>query len=209
MPRRLAYFISIIFHPLLMPFYAVSSLFFFNSYMQMIIPEKLRWILLALLFLTTAFMPFLSAIIMKRKGEISTLEMESREERQRPLFTVLMYYLITIYFVHRIHLPLVFTKVLAGAAIVVAFVWIINYFTKISLHTSAAGGFVGFVFTLPYLLNGYFFYPLVASLLLAGVIGSARLVAGNHTLSQIYSGYGLGFVVMTAVMLFPFYTKSS
>lgn len=204
MPRRLAYFISVIFHPLLMPFYAVSSLFLFNSYMQMIIPEKLRWILLALLFVTTAFMPFLSTIIMKSKGEISTLEMDTREERQRPLFMVLMYYLITIYFVHRIHLPLVFTKVLAGAALIVAFVWIINYFTKISLHTSAAGGFLGFVFALPFVLNGYFFYPLIVSILLAGVIGAARMVAGNHTLSQIYSGYALGFVTMTVAMFFPF-----
>lgn len=205
MPLRLANLISIVFHPILMVLYATITLFYGSSYMMMVLPLKLQYILTGLIFITTVLMPLLSTILMMHKGQVGSIHMQTREERSRPLFTTLLYYVITLYFVHRIHLPLIFTKLLTGATLVMAAVWITNYFMKISLHTVAAGGYIAFVAVLPFYVTGNFANLFIISILVAGLVGSARAVAGNHTKSQLYWGYALGFAGMLLALVSDFY----
>ena len=83
-----------------------------------------------------------------------------------------------------------------GAALAVSVGFFINIFRKISLHAIGAGCFVGLILALmarsDYDLRGL----LVGAVLLAGIIGTARLLLDAHKPEEIWAGYLTGFIGM-------------
>ena len=72
----------------------------------------------------------------------------------------------------------------------------INFFWKISAHTVSMGAALGAFVGLHNVLMVDLLWLIVATILLAGIVGFARLRAGKHTQSQIYWGYMIGFTLM-------------
>jgi hypothetical protein len=63
------------------------------------------------------------------------------------------------------------------------------------------GGLLGALISVSYLLQfdmTAFYIPVI---LLAGIIGAARLALGEHRPSQIYAGFFLGLFVQTGLFL--------
>ena len=89
-----------------------------------------------------------------------------------------------------------------GATVLVLISLLINYLTKISIHMLAMGGLFG---TFAGLAIG-FHYDLRLLLFLlalaAGLTGFARLKLKAHTEAQVYTGFGLGVLVLMGLFLF-------
>ncbi len=60
-----------------------------------------------------------------------------------------------------------------------------------------AGTILGLLLTYPINMRGLFY----AVIILAGVVGYARLTVTNHTLRQVYNGFMLGFVLMLSLFI--------
>jgi membrane-associated phospholipid phosphatase len=89
------------------------------------------------------------------------------------------------------------------AALIVQMVCaLINVWWKISTHTAAIGGVAGalFIFSELFGFNPVWWYCLV--FLIAGVLGTARMILRQHTLGQVVGGFFVGVVCAVLAMLF-------
>jgi membrane-associated phospholipid phosphatase len=73
---------------------------------------------------------------------------------------------------------------------------------KISAHAAAIGGLLGGFLTLAFRLQENPVLILSAIILAAGLVSSARLILGKHTVPQVIAGFFLGLIIM--VMAFSF-----
>jgi membrane-associated phospholipid phosphatase len=75
-------------------------------------------------------------------------------------------------------------------AILITLVW------KISAHMFGVGGLIGGVMSVSYFVertNSYLM--LVVLFLIAGLVGTSRLVLRRHTFAQVVAGFTLGIVI--------------
>ena len=71
---------------------------------------------------------------------------------------------------------------------------IINIWWKVSTHMASMGGLTGTVVAFSFL---FMFNPIpmmCVMLILAGFMGTARMILRQHTLSQVIGGFTIGFI---------------
>ena len=83
---------------------------------------------------------------------------------------------------------------MAGASAALLFTLIITLQWKISAHMVGIGGAVGAFTGLLALHDPFPFIALAAVIIIAGALGTARLLASDHTPGQIHAGAALGFL---------------
>ena len=199
---HLARFISCIFHPLLMPTYGFILLFCTQNYLSTFLPLNIKIILIALLFLFTFIFPALNAIILLKMGSIKSLEMEDPKERLLPYGTTFLYYIALLYLLYKLHFPVIFTMIVLGGACCILLTLLINLKWKISAHMVGVGGISGAMLALFYRLQSDLLLPFIIIILIAGIIGYARLKLNAHRPVQVYTGFLMGFLAQLILILF-------
>lgn len=201
MEEKFARFISYIMHPLLMPTYALLLLYTQNTYYILVLPENLKWALAALIFGNTAVLPTVIIWFMLKRGLITSLQMPDRKERTFPFTITAISYFATYFMLRNMGLPRIFLLFVLGGAVLVVVVSFINLFWKISIHMAGTGGLAGAFAGLMY--TQYINAPLLIILLifLGGLTGFARLKLNTHNQAQVYAGYVVGALTMSAVFL--------
>lgn len=201
MEKKFAKVISIIFHPLLIPTYALLLLVNTNTHLTLALPEKMRYVTVLFVFLTSFVLPLLVMLILLKIGKIKSLEMETRHERILPLLIVSVFFYLTYYLLKQGPYFMLFNIFMLGATLLVIISLFVNYFFKISIHMLALGGMFGTFagFSMTFNLNLSFLLYLI--IFISGLVGYARLKLNAHTPSQVYSGFALGTVFMLGLFL--------
>lgn len=202
MEEKIARLISILFHPLLIPTYAMLILINIPTYHVMVLPPEHRYLSLLFVFLMSFVLPVICMLILLKLGVVKSLEMKTQHERIIPLIIVSAFFYLTYYLLKQGPHYSLFNIFMLGATLLVIISLLVNYLTKISIHMVAMGGlfgtFTGFslVFHLEYemLLYGILF--------IAGITGFARLKLKAHSQAQVYAGFGLGSLVMIGLFIF-------
>lgn len=197
--------ISIIFHPLLLTTYLVTLFGIYFPAMLMIDPDKL-WIIVAFVFVFTFLMPALNLLMLRAFKTIQSLKLESRQERLFP-FTLItfIYGLVVFLFYYKLHFSANFNKLMLIIFFLVFVSLIITFFYKISIHSLAMAGGVGILLPLNKALNEpILLVPTVALIFIMGLVMSARLALGAHTLREVIHGSMVGFVVGFSGMVILF-----
>ena len=142
---------------------------------------------------------------MYRSNIITSMSLPDRKERIPVLIITLFYYLLTYYFLRKIHVTNLdflgaFMSFLTGGIILTALSLMITFFWKISIHaigiSGLAGAFLGFSELLFPIQNGGEITIInILLLILVGVVCSARIHLKAHSFLQIIGGITLGFVV--------------
>ncbi len=201
MTIRLAKIISAIFHPLLVPTYALLMLINLQTHTMLALPVDYRYIIVAFVFLTTFVLPSIIIFILLKFDKIKSLEMSSQQERILPMIIIAGAFYGTYYLLKQTSITGIMALFMVGATMLVLIALMINYITKISLHMTAWGGmfgtFLGLALTFHYNLT----LLLYLIIIVIGIIGTARLRLNAHTPAQVYSGFLLG----TGGMVFLFY----
>lgn len=199
--KKIARIISIVVHPLLMPFLGVVIIFKSGTYISVIDPRLMNSTLLIIFILTVvlplSFMPFYLYTRLVRN-----VEMNSTRERVIPYFMTFVLFYITHIIVKRLPLDYFFSVYLFAASIAVLILVIISYFWKISAHMVGIGGFTGLVISLTLRFNANFMVILIIAIILSGITGYSRLILTSHKPSQVYTGFGLGFFIISFFCLF-------
>jgi len=198
--------ISWVFMPLLMPIYALLLVMFIPSNIDFIqnsqcmyamdFQFKKAFLYMFLIFCVLA--PGVSFLILKRRGIVASLQMEERKERYIPIAVMFVYCLVLFFYinylinVNRLIVPKFLTMLPLSGALVTAVFIIINRWKKISIHAAASGILVGFV--LAYILQQieYQLWVFTISLLVSGLVMSARLYLQKHTFSEVIIGWLIG-----------------
>lgn len=151
--------------------------------------------LLQLLGIFATVMPITLVALMVGLGLIRNLTMPSRESRTVPMLTMFGYYL-GLGILLRIKIPAaeVVSDYLLLLAGITALTVLINLRFKISGHGISIGCFAG-LYTIAGALSGFYGMGLVlvATVLLGGVIGWARLYLDAHRPIEFYSGWAVGY----------------
>jgi hypothetical protein len=193
---------SMIFHPMIMPTVAVIILYFIPSYIAFATPMQARRIIIGLVFVNTCLAPFIVVILMKKLGIVSSTLLHDRIERIYPSLVTLFFYTFTYYLFHRAGVSTVVTWFIAGATVVVSLAFLINLFWKISFHMMSMGSFTAFMIAMSFILELGMPAVIIASVLISGFVGVARLKLEAHNPAQVYAGWITGFIVMMIMMLY-------
>jgi hypothetical protein len=183
-------FISYLLHPLLFSFLG-TFLYLYLSPEHMV--KQQEYIILLIVFVSTYIIPILLLTLLKKVNLITDYHLRTIEERKFPI----LFFIILSFLIGRTLLNIRIVDLLAFSFFGIAFGLSLTYLffalkIKSSLHMLGIGGIIGFVMIMSfeYQLN---FNALLASLILvAGLIGVARLSLKEHTSAEVYIGFLIG-----------------
>ena len=169
------------------------------------IPPKQLGLWFLSIGITAVGFPLFTILLLKPLGFIGSYQMPTDRERTIPLMaTMIFYFWVTHVFntMPGTPVPLVLKVLLLGNFWGIIAVFMINIFTKISMHTAVAGAMVGIIIVLMASSPADMTFPLFAALLIAGVIGTARMILGAHQPGDIWLGYIIGILVQVCAYVY-------
>lgn len=192
--------VSLIFTPFYLPLVGLIALFTF-SYLNLL-PIEYRLLVLALVYFFTILLPTFLIHFYRRIQGWSLLELGQKRRRMVPYVISIVCYLGCLYVLESLHIYHFVSSIVIGALVVQITCAIINIWWKISTHTAAVGGVAGalFVFAEIFGFNPVWWFCVV--FLLAGILGTARIILRQHSLSQVVAGFAIGFVCATLGIVF-------
>lgn len=206
--RILAYFISVVFHPLFIPLYVTWFLMTTHPIQFADFSGRVRLAILGPVIENTLILPLAVVLLCKPLGFISSLQMKTQRDRIVPYVATMIFY----YWIYRVSVyhsgnhesfPPMLCIFLLGNFIAIILAFLANIGLKLSMHSLAMGGVIGVMIQL---LNDPYFnpsVPLLITICLAGLVASSRLVLSAHRSREIYWGFMIGILSqMVAIFLF-------
>ena len=185
-----------------MPCYSLILVFNLPVFISYNLRPQLQLLILILVFITTFVLPVLFTLFLVRKKIVTSLELEKKEERKHPYIATSLFYFFAFTLLRWLGVPPLFSVIILGAALIIITGFFINLKWKISVHTMGIGGVLGLTWSLSEILYIPVTIPFIVLILLAGVIGTARLMRDAHTQLQIYTGLFVGFAIELLVIKF-------
>lgn len=196
MNNRIATFLSVLFHPLIITTYLFALLFMLTPDLVGVSALELPALgsLLLLIFLNTFVAPSAIIYYFYRFGLISSLHVDNLQERRLPyLVSVIIYGFAAYLFGWRLQpigeLAPQISIILAGVTVSLLFVAFVSLFWKISAHATGIGGVIGMLTALLMRFEETtLFTPLLLTIVVGGFVMSARLYLNAHSPAQIAAG---------------------
>ena len=182
-----------------------------NPYSFVIQDEKMRFLLVFNVVMLTVFFPLFSIFMMKMLDFIKSYQMEDKSERIGPLVATGVFYLwLFVNLKDNTTIPVALSFFILGSTIGLFMSLMLNSFTKISLHTVGVGGLLAGMFFIKYLFVYDTFtvntplgmlsisttLVLILAIIIAGLVGTSRLLLRAHDEMDVYGGYLVGIFSM-------------
>ncbi len=191
--NRAANIFSWILSPILVPSYGVILSLWVT--VLAVLPHGVRWNVVLMTALITAFLPALAIFLLYKVKLISDPGLNKRKERYVPYGITCVCYILAAWYLARIHAPSWMWLFMVSGAVAAVICVTVNLWWKISAHMAAFGGLVALMFRI--MDDGINIVPmwLVISIgiLLLGILGSSRLLLERHTFWQVFAGTAVGF----------------
>ena len=223
MLRYTALLFSFVMHPIFIITYMLILLILINPYLfgvSSIGDFEVKKLILVI-FLMTVFIPGFAIGMMKAVGLVNSVHMNEREERYGPFIATGIFYLATFrYLLYYPQVPLAFKIFVLGSCIGLFVAFFINLWSKISLHAVGMGGLIGMiVITMALFSYDSVMIPmsvfgtlhvstvilLMAGIILAGIVGTSRLILEAHEPIDLYGGYMVGFITQFIGLYFLYF----
>ena len=191
--------LSMVFTPFYLSLVGLIALFTF-SYLSLM-PWAYKLTVLTLVDLFTILIPTLLIHFYRNYHGWTLIELGKKERRVVPYLLSIVSYFVCYYVMHRFNIPHFMSNILMAALIIQILCALINVWWKISTHTAAIGGVMGALqaFAVIFGFNPIGWLCLV--LILAGMVGTSRMILRQHSLRQVCYGFLLGLVVAYGVIL--------
>ena len=200
--KKAASVISILFHPLLMPTLGLLVILNSGSYVSLLDPAAKRAILFVMALGTLVFPLMMMPIFFYRNLVLNQKE-TVMEERWVPRIIILILYIITCIYFMRLPLNRTIQGYVLAVTATLALLTLISIRVQISMHMAGPGGLAGLIISLIILYGTQLEGFLLIALLAAGILGTARLLKGDHRPVEVYAGFLVGFVsVFTVLFLY-------
>ncbi len=188
-----------VFTPFYLPLVGLLALFLF-SYLSLY-PWGFKLRVIALVYLFTILLPTFLIRLYRRYNGWTPIELGRKERRMVPYIISILCYFVCVYLMEQLHIPHFMASIVIAALVVQIVCALINMFWKISTHTAAIGGFAGalFVFADAFGFNPVWWFCLL--FVLAGLLGSSRMILRQHTLAQVVTGFLVGAVCTVFAIL--------
>ena len=181
---------SMIFTPFYLPIVGLIALFIF-SYMSLL-PMMYKLVMLAMVYLLTVVAPSLLIHLYRLCQGWTSHELGRKERRLVPYIISIVCYFACFFWMEYRNTPRVISIIVVVALTIQMVCALINIWWKISTHTAAIGGVAGGLvsYSIAFSFNPLWWLCFV--LILAGAVGTARMILRQHSLSQVVTGFLAG-----------------
>ncbi len=199
----LSHLLSWIFVPLLMPVYGVMLAFGLSILSFTDFGVRLSFT--AVVTAINVAVPAVLVLLLKRVGLVDDIGLNGQKERFIPYVVSIICLVGTALFMHFKLAPQWLVMFLFGGAAAGIVEVVVNRWWKISVHAAGIAGVVAMLLRMTE--SGEYMSPaiqtwLIVALAVAGLLGSARIWLGRHTLMQVLAGYAVGFCGVYFMMSF-------
>ena len=191
--------VSIVFTPFYLPTLGLLALFSF-SYLSLL-PFQYKAIVIAIVYFFTILLPTLLIHVYRRHQHWNLIELGQRERRMVPYVLSILCYFTCVYIMRSLHIPHFMSSIVVAALCIQIICAIVNGWWKISTHTAAIGGVVGALVAFAAIFG---FNPLpwlCITIIIAGILGTSRMILRQHSLSEVVSGFLVGVFVGWIVLV--------
>ena len=192
--------ISMVFTPFMVSFVAFCLLFLF-TYLR-IMPWGYKITVLALVYCFTILLPMLGIYLFQKINGWGVRELGHREKRFIPYGLTILSYMACLLTMYRIHLPRYMSGIIVATLMCMVLCTAINTKWKVSTHMASSGLMVGGLLSYSLIFQ---FNPvdwLCFFILLAGMLGSARIIVRQHSLNEVACGFLAGLLCGVVGILF-------
>ena len=181
--------LSVVFTPFYLPVVGLASLLVF-TYLSLL-PFSYKLFLLFTVWLFTVFVPTVLIRIYRRYQGWSGMAM-GKERRVVPYVISIVSYLLCCYIMEAAHVPYFIRSIVIAALVVQVACAVCNVFMNVSTHTAAIGGVAGALMAFSAVFGFNPVWWLCVVLVLAGLVGTSRMVLRRHSLHQVVLGFLVG-----------------
>lgn len=185
--KVLAFAVSMLFHPLLLPLY-VLFITFNTGTVFTYIPAYTQNMSYLLTLLGVTLIPLLCLPLLKWLGLIEGYRLVQKQDRVFPVLVTIVGAFIVFYFSRNLPYSNIVRQFYLIMVIMLSGFMIVTIRWKISMHMTAIGALCGFVFILGMKYLGDVINLLPLLILVSGLVASARLYLKQHTLPKCMSG---------------------
>ena len=199
---RVARITSIVFTPFSIPFLAFLVLFLF-SYLR-IMPILYKGIVLGIVYSLTILTPTITIFLFRKINGFARQELSERKKRYVPILLTIISYVFCLLMMRKLNIPWYMTGIIFVSLVISIICILVNLKWKLSEHMAGMGGIIGGLVSFSALFSYNPVVWLCLFILIAGILGSARIVLGHHTLGEVLSGFVVG-LVCSFLILHPAY----
>lgn len=198
--ERSAQVLSALFTPFMTPTLAFLLLFF-CTYLY-ILPIIYKLVVMGMVFSFTVIMPMLVIYLFQKANGWGIKELGERKKRFIPYLLTILSYVTCLITMHRMHLPHYMSGIIIAALMCMIICTLLNFRWKVSTHVASSGMLVGGLFAYGMLFHFNPVWYLSAAILLAGMLGTARIILRQHSLFEVFVGFVVGMFCGVIGILF-------
>ena len=199
----LAHLVSVVFHPLFIPFYVIGFLINFHPSYFSGFSFYSKFEIMRSVFVNTIIFPAFALLVMKGLGFIKSILLHTQQDRIGPYLANMIFYfwMARVFFNFKPDLTPVLAVFMTGVFLTTAVALIANIFSKISMHAIGCGGMLGILIIIMNSNSMLMTWPLSIALLITGLVCTSRLIVSNHTPKEIYLGLFVGLICQFAAAI--------
>ena len=193
--------LSVVFTPFYLPLVGLAVLLTM-TYLSLL-PWVYKLFLVVTFWVFTIALPSLLIRLYRRYQGWPPFMVASKERRVIPYVISIVSYLLCYYIMVAAHVPHFLGTILIASLVIQVVCALVNLFVKISTHTAAIGGVTGALLAFSLIFGFNPVWWLCVVLLIAGLLGTCRMILRQHSLHQVVIGYLVGVVcAFVAVLVF-------
>ena len=182
--------LSVVFTPFYLPLVGLAVLLTM-TYLSLL-PWAYKLFLIVTFWVFTIALPSLLIRLYRRYQGWPPFMVASKERRVIPYVISIVSYLLCYYIMAYVHVPHFMGSILMAALVIQVVCAIVNLFIKVSTHMAAIGGVAGALMAFAAIFGFNPVWWLCVVLVLAGLVGTSRMILRQHSLHEITLGFLVG-----------------
>lgn len=195
-----AHFFSAVFNPFLVATFGFLVILYHMPGLQYYTP-KIKAMLVGIVFTTTCILPMLFILLISFTSNIKR-NMEHQKDRLLPYLFSAFSIFMGAQLMGKLPIPGIFRLFMLGIVLSLVLLFMVTLKWKISGHAAGMGGMLGTFLALLFKYRMDLQWIILATILVAGLVGSSRLILNKHTPAQVYVGFSLSLLVMYLTVYF-------
>lgn len=200
--KLFANIISVLLHPVFMPFISCVFLYYYMPESFEGIKPKVLTGWLGMVIINTIMFPVILMLLLKGLGFIKSIYLRDVKERVIPLIGTMVFYFWPYLVAKNVGAPEAAKILMLGNFWGIVLVFVITIFFKISMHSSGVGSLIGFVVVMSLLSQKMMLLPLSIALIICLLIIWARYFGKAHSAKELALGIVVGILAQIAAFLY-------